>query len=252
MKLLSKKTVLILFLTVFILSGASTKKAEAWFGQEAMIRTMLDTMMENVKGGVVGGMKQAAIAAVSSNVLDDDEKIVTNFREHVLDDPDDNTAKFADDLVSKTTGGRGGSGYEGFGGNLSKELAKIGKAATSEKKTPKVDFEGDPSNMFSQEDGFKRLGDFTNTSKINHPALYERFIIEEVQEKKEDERSLASTETQANQGYTVGGDTENVTEAASDRRLYVADVNAAKLDSLVNSIEMSEVIVNMVAVMAQS
>lgn len=258
MKLLTKKTILVLFITVFIFSGISTKKAEAWFGQEAMIRTMLATLMENLKGGMLGGMKEAAAMSASSNmssfITGDGGQFIKDFREHLTADPDKKADKFTDDLISKTTSGKGGGGYEGFGGggDYRQKLAQLAKKNTTEKEVPKADYEGDPSKMFASGEGFKNLSKYSDNNSLNIPALYNNYIVDSRNEKKEEEKRLAETETTANQGFKPKGGIEDVSLPANTIKTDLDNTRDIPRKSLVNSSEISEVLINMVALEMQS
>jgi len=250
MKSSSKKIAIFIFCLVFIFSSFHVNSANAWASiAAASVRTGLDIAWQQIKGAVMGALKQGAGMAIFQSMTSfvggsssGGGLVIRNWSEALFSEPKDNSDKAIDDYISQTIGGRGGSKYQGVGGgSYTNELAEIGKKATSEKKDPQVTYTNDPTKMFDSEDGFKQLNEYT--SGLNNPWAYEIDAEEKYEAISAQEQKTAEASSIANKGFKSMGGNNDVSMPGSLVESNLSNVQDIGNKVMSGSGEMSEVIV---------
>jgi len=230
-----KRFILVIFVCLFVFSSPlTTPKAQALWPDIPgfTYKQMLEDIRDRIKGIVMGMLKQKAVETISKQVDSmiagkgkGGAKIITDWEEYLYKTPDKNTKLYMNDYLSKITSGRGSkSGYksasEGFslgsvlgsssssggGGGYASQLVAMAKRNTTERKDPKLTYEGDPSKMFAG----KTFKDFsTYTTGINPSWSFEATAQAEFVKKTEQERKLADTKSKAYLGGIGVGEGAN-------------------------------------------
>jgi len=217
MKIQINKTFLIFFCLFFLFSPLGTRKAEAaWIPAiDPMIKQALEVVYRTFDKIMGGTTKQTTALALYSNMTNfiggsssGGSLITRDWTKALVEDPEKKTVDIMKDYISETIGGRGGSKYEGFGGNYMGELGQAAKKMVSNKETPRASFEGDPGNMFAEKDGFQKFEEWF--SGINHPVAYMNHIEDKKREEEAEQKRLAEVPRIAYQGFEPKGGYDNV------------------------------------------
>lgn len=225
-KIVLKKSLAIpvLALALFF-SPVQTPKAHAWaFVAQETLRTVMDTLKDQMMGIVMGALKQMAAKTINEQVSNlvsgtssQDSKIIGNYKDFLHTEPLDNTKVYMNDYLTQMVSGRGSAsnyiptGSSGFGsgtgGSYSAMLVDIVQKNVIEPQDLKPDYVGNPSeNMFeggSMENFNKYL------SGVNNPWAFELYAQQKFQERLEVEKNAAFAESIAGKGMrsTRSGDT---------------------------------------------
>jgi hypothetical protein len=209
-----------IFLTIFLLSifcfWPSTKARAAWIpGVDPAIEEGLRNVSEEVKGLIIGALKQQAVSQLNSQVdslagggAGGQPAFITDWKDYLGDSPKNETDVYMNDYLSEITKGRNTlSGYstDGFTGptNYAASLAQTVKSLNSKK--PEVTYEEDPSRMF-ENGNFKNMESYL--SGINNPWGFNMAYEAEQQKKLEEKKSEALAISTAYQGFVpVPGET---------------------------------------------
>jgi len=250
MKSITSKIFIIFFCLFLSLSPLCTKKADAaWIAAiDPMIKQAMEVMyrmIDKIGGGV---MKQATAVALYKTMAKFVEGsssggslFVQDWKEQLIQLPRDNSDNRINDLISKTVSGRGGQNYEGFGGDYLQTITKVAKAATSEKKAPRVNYEGNPREMFSQRDGFQKLTEYF--SGINHPVASKNYFESEDARIMAEETKLAEVPRDAYAGFMPAGGLDNVSIPGSLLKDNIANIQDIGNKVLAGSDGMAETMI---------
>jgi len=259
---LFKKIYLILVFSLFLnLSPATVQNAYAWDAVKgAIFHRAIDTVYDVVKGIIMGALKQAAATAINQAMEsimggggpNGGALFIQDYNNYLVVQPRQGANTYINDYISQTTKGRGSAsnyisasgGKEGFGGSYQNQLAQLGKSATSEKKTPSVTYQGEPSQMFS--DGtFKNMLSFW--SGINNPVAYQNHIEDVYNQKQKELQMINQTKVQA--GLGSPGQEKNGMVVTPGSMAIMNSVNAQDIGNKIigGATHMPEVITSMVA-----
>ncbi|HPN96367.1 MAG TPA: hypothetical protein PLK35_01235 [Candidatus Moranbacteria bacterium] len=195
-------------------SPLSAKKSHAWLSfAAAEYKQMLEEISKHIDGVTLSILKQEAVRILTKQInkivggsSSESAMFITDWRDYLVKKPEDKTKKYMNDYLSKITQGKGSSsGYksEGFfsggsGGSYAKKLVDDAKKNTTEKPTPKVTYQEDPSKMFS-EGNFKKMNLYL--SGINNPWTFEANAQNEYKKRLAEEKKIAETKSVAYSGF---------------------------------------------------
>jgi len=233
MKMLTKKIFVLFFCLFFLFSPVCAKKAEAaWIPVIDPIFKQALEVFYRTRDKIMGGvMKQTTAISLFNNMTgfiggssSGGSLITKDWGKALIEDPNKKADEFIDDYISKAIGGRGGSGYEGFGGggDFFDRMAEGAKAITSEKKDLKADYEGDPTEMFSSGQGIDDFMSFY--SGVNNPISFRMDVEQKYEEKKAEEQKLAEIPRVAYQGFEPKGGYSDVSIPGSLLKENLADI----------------------------
>lgn len=212
----------ILFSLLLAFSPLNAKKTLAWDAiPAAYVKQALEVIQKKIDGIILGMLKQQALRTLTQQI----EKLVSgkggnvmfivDWEDYLIKQPEKNSKKYMNDYLSKTVSGKGSSKYtsssskEGFGGNYPQQLVEMGKKATVDKpETPKVTYQGDPMQMFS-EGTFKNMSLFV--TGINPPTVYVANAEAEYEKKKKEQEKISSTKATSYSGFKGVGEKKDGT-----------------------------------------
>lgn len=276
------KTILATITLVFFVFS-TTPVANAYWGEAIMgnlMKRMLDTIVEQIRGMLVSALKQAAAEIINSTVNNmvgsggsDGAMFITDWQEFLVDSPRKKTALHMNDFFSSMYQGKAsssnyatlGSSFfgeqkngskkvasldlsqfsgEGAAGNFYSYLEATGRKAISAAK-PKVNSYEYCSDPFAfSKDGSWNWNCYNNTAGVNFETQLlsadELAAIQKIEKKK------ALTQAIAYQGYKGQGTGDMVSTPGS----YIKDINTQAADvgnkALAAATNISEVVAAMV------
>lgn len=222
-----KKTLVITILALALFfAPPTTPKAHAWaFVAQEQLRTVMDMIMKNIQGIIIGALKQMAVKMINEQVANlisgsssQDSKIIGNYKDFLYTEPMENTQVYMNDYLSQMVSGRGsassyqamgpGGGFgSGAGGSYNTILIDIAKKATIEPVMEKVGYVGNPGDNLFNDGSLKNLMTFSEGP--NSPWGAKQAALQEFSTRFMIEQSAAQMEGSVGNGVrsTKNGDT---------------------------------------------
>ncbi len=250
-----QKLALILILSFSFTFLPTTKTQAAWIpGLDPIIKKGLEIIYDTVDGIVLGTLKQAAIQMLNQQIdqlagsgARGEPAFITNWQDFLIQQTEARVDTYMNDYLSQVTQGRNSiSDYEGFSHAF--HLSQIIETNEStEKKRPKITYEGNVEDMFN-------CGSFRNLevyfSGINNPWTFEIDYQQEKEKKLEEEKFIAQTKAIAYKGFTgtpaEENDPHSVTFPGGLTESIMANTQKMPAEAIVNATSMQEVIVAIV------
>jgi len=261
-----RQTISVIVLLSFLLFSCPTKtEAAFWPVIDPMITRALDTVYATVQGIILGAAKQAAVKMLNSQVDNlvsgngsDDAAFITDWRDYLVTQPQNNTDTYMNSYLTKMTGGRGSSsGYssEGFSGtgNYANTLAQMEKNKMAQQKSvQQMTYEGDPSTMFDS-GNFKNMETFLDADKPNNSWTFDMAFNNAYQQKLSSEQRTNQTRAIAYQGFkgtsSGTGSDETITYPGSLTKDSVANIENLGNNVIASAQSIPEVISSVVSQM---
>ena len=213
-KLKIKKTTLIFIIILSFFFFSSPRTQAAWIpGLDPGIDNVLEELRLNIKGIVVGTLKQQGIRTLTVQINSfaggkgGEASFVLNWEDAIINQPKNKTIVQMNDYLSKVTGGRNSyKNYitEGFSGPSNYFADLSNSVRTLDAPDLKVTYEGDPLQMFDS-NNFKNLEKWN--SGINNRYMFEITFNQKQRETKEEITLATQTDKIANEGFNgVEGD----------------------------------------------
>jgi hypothetical protein len=196
------------------LSPFGVKKSHAWMSmQAASYKQMLETIQTQIEGVIMGMLKQEAAKMLNDQVSkligggsSGSAMFITDWEDYLIKRPEGQTRIYMNDYLTQITSGRGsktgysGEGFSGGGdiGSYASMLVNMAKKETIEKQLPKMDYPGNPAQMFAQ-GNFKNMG--TYLSGINNPWAFSVNAKSEYTENMTSKKKVAESRAVAYEGF---------------------------------------------------
>ncbi len=251
----------VVFLAGFLFLFSPQKTEAAWIvGLDPAIKEVLDIAHETIMGIIRGAAKTAATKMLNGQVNSlmagngtNGAAFITNWQDYLVTQPQNSTITYMNSYIAGMTGGRGNStGYssEGFGGtgNYASSLTQIAKNSLSQQNsTPKMTYEGDPSQMFAS-------GNFKNMelylSGVNNPRAFNMAVDSAYQKKLDEQKLIAQVLAMAYQGFKgTTNSNGTVTYPGSLAKELVAGIQNIPNNAIASATSIPEVITSVVSSM---
>lgn len=227
-------------------------------------------------------INQQMDSALSSGGANGGPMFITNWDDYLVDKPKAETDVFINDYISETTSGKGSlanyepvsnvgvamKNYEGvgdgsfaYGSLLNKasaagmnsggggasfmaQLAQGALSLTVNQPKPQVTYEGNPNQMFAN-GNMKNMS--TYLSGINNPWAFNMNVQNEYNKKLENNKFVASSMSNAYQGFTGVGGKTSISNPGSLIMQMKASYQGINIGTIVNANSLSEVITGAVS-----
>lgn len=232
-----KKIFFVLFFAVsFSFSPLLAKPADAWLSpMAAVMKQAMEEISYQIKGMMMGSLKQAAIKMLSkqmdrfiSGTSSNGARFITNWEDYLIDNPTRNAQRYANDYISRALSGRGSVSYkksrnsvlgastiagEGFGKeavlgdssesvNYAETIQTMAQDTIIEPKEWQLTYQDDPADMFESDSlanmNLYLMGDGNGGNTIWDA---DSAIRGEYSAALEKEKSVASAEGISGQGF---------------------------------------------------
>ena len=216
-KIKIKKAILIFTMVLSFFFFFPLKTQAAWIpGLDPGIDNVLEELRLNIKGIIVGTLKQQGIRTLTAQINNfaggkgGEASFVVNWEDAIINQPRNKTIVQMNDYLSKVTNGRNSyKSYitEGFSGPSNYFADLSNSVRTLDAPDLKVTYEGDPLQMFDG-NNFKKLEEWN--SGINNRYMFKVAFDEKERETKENITLATQTDKIANEGFNgVQGDGED-------------------------------------------
>jgi hypothetical protein len=236
----AKKIFFVLFFALSLsASPLYTKPANAWLSpMAAAMKQAMEEISYQIKGMIMGSLKQAAIKMLSkqmdrfiSGTSSNGARFITNWEDYLIDNPTRNAQRYANDYISRAISGRGSVSYkkasnsvlgastvagEGFGKeavlgetdttsssvSYPETLQTMAQDSIIEPKEWQLTYQDDPVDMF-QSDSLANMNLLLMGNGNGGNTIWDAnaAISAEYSAALEKEKQIASAESLSNQGF---------------------------------------------------
>ncbi len=166
----------IFFVLLFALSFSCfpifTKPANAWLEpMAAVMKQGMEEISAQIKGMIMGSLKQAAIKMLSkqmdrfiSGTTSNGARFITNWQDYLIDNPTRNAQRYANDYISRAMSGRGSASYKKASNSV------LGASTVAGEGFGKEAVLGDATDLYADESSYQqRLSDMLQIKVIDPP-----------------------------------------------------------------------------------